>query len=141
MIDRCTKPHAHNYKWYGAIGIKVCQEWMDDFFAFAKYVGDRPLNATLDRYPNQDGNYEPGNVRWATKMEQVHNQRSNINVTHDGRTLCLKEWAKEYDINYLTLYNRVVLNGMPIAEALEPISRHTGRRVAGFRQTKDTLKT
>lgn len=114
-----------------------------DFWRFVEDVGSRPAGTSIDRYPNQNGNYEPGNVRWATKEQQGHNQRSNINLTHDGKTMCLKEWAKERDINYLTLYTRVVINGEPLSEALDPISRHTGRRVTRFGQeeTDNSLKT
>ena len=76
MIDRCTNQNRKQWKDYGGRGITVCKEWLNDYSAFLAYMERRPtLNHSLDRYPNNDGNYEPGNVRWATKEEQNNNQR------------------------------------------------------------------
>jgi hypothetical protein len=75
MKQRCYNPNHHAWKNYGARGIIVCQEWLDSFLAFYDHVGHPPSPAhTIDRM-NNDGNYEPGNVRWATRTEQVHNRR------------------------------------------------------------------
>lgn len=84
MVDRCTLPHHFKYKDYGARGIHVCADWAKSFNAFLRDVGRRPTELmpngkrntySLDRHPNNDGNYEPGNVRWATWMEQNNNRR------------------------------------------------------------------
>lgn len=76
MRQRCTNPKAVQYKHYGGRGIKVCERWLglDGFDYFVADVGPRPEGTTLDRKDN-DGNYEPGNVRWATKSEQNSNRR------------------------------------------------------------------
>lgn len=75
MIQRCRDPRAHNFSKYGGRGISVCARWATDFAAFLADVGDRPTaRHTLDRI-NNDGNYEPGNVRWATPVEQARNRR------------------------------------------------------------------
>ena len=78
MKGRCHNPNSHKYPTYGARGISVCQEWRDSYPAFKKYIletlGDRPEGMSLDRYPNRNGNYEPGNVRWATPKQQRANQ-------------------------------------------------------------------
>lgn len=75
---RCYRVTDENYELYGARGIRMCQEWVNDPAAFVEYVlrtlGERPASMTLDRREN-NGNYEPGNLRWATKSEQVHNRR------------------------------------------------------------------
>jgi hypothetical protein len=73
--DRCFNPNDKAYKNYGARGITMCAEWRDSFAAFFADVGLRPSGLSLDRFPNNNGNYEPGNVRWATRSEQNRNQR------------------------------------------------------------------
>ena len=73
MRNRCTNPNNTNYKNYGGRGIKVCERW-DDFTVFIADMGERPEGKTLDRIDN-DGNYEPSNVRWATRSEQQKNKR------------------------------------------------------------------
>jgi len=75
MKDRCLRPSHIAYKNYGGRGIKICQRWLDSFLNFLADMGERPAGKTLDRYPNNDGNYEPGNCRWATAQEQRANQR------------------------------------------------------------------
>jgi hypothetical protein len=74
MLQRCLNPNSDNYRWYGGRGITICLEWIDSFDAFLADMGERPTGMTLDRI-NPDGNYEPGNVRWATPKEQARNRR------------------------------------------------------------------
>lgn len=74
--DRCNQPSHPWYGRYGGRGITMCAEW-DDFTKFYEYMGPRPPGTTLDRYPNNDGNYEPGNCRWATKSEQRRNREDS----------------------------------------------------------------
>lgn len=73
MWRRCNHPHYWNYANYGGRGITVCKRW-ESFDLFVEDMGERPVGKTLDRKEN-DGNYEPGNCRWATHKEQRHNQR------------------------------------------------------------------
>lgn len=79
MKRRCGHSDHVSYKHYGGRGIRVCDEWDDPesgFEAFLGYIGPAPTPThTLDRYPDNDGDYEPGNVRWATPKEQRANQR------------------------------------------------------------------
>lgn len=85
MRDRCGNPNAKSFKWYGGRGITVCEQWRHDFAAFEMYlkstIGDRPNGLTIDRINNYRG-YEPGNVRWATRKEQMANRRP-LNNTND----------------------------------------------------------
>lgn len=75
MLQRCTNPRRDAFRWYGARGIVVCERWRD-FAAFLADMGPRPSPShTIDRI-NPDGNYEPGNCRWATWAEQRRTQRN-----------------------------------------------------------------
>jgi hypothetical protein len=76
MIARCHRPNCQSYKHYGARGIKVCSKWRD-FKEFYKEVGSAPTpEHSIDRI-NVNGDYEPGNVRWATLKEQRNNRRDS----------------------------------------------------------------
>lgn len=78
MRTRCHNPNATRFKHWGGRGISVHEEWRKDFQSFLAHVGRKPsAKHSLDRYPNVDGNYEPGNVRWATLIEQANNKRRN----------------------------------------------------------------
>lgn len=75
MIQRCENPNDKNYKYYGGRDIKVCDRW-HTFENFYADVGERPKGKSLDRWPNNSGNYEPTNWRWASKIEQANNTRA-----------------------------------------------------------------
>jgi len=75
MKSRCYNPNVPYYKWYGERGISICKEWLDNFAAFYEHIGPRPGKGySIDRI-NNDGDYEPGNIRWATTYEQRNNRR------------------------------------------------------------------
>lgn len=74
MIQRCTNPNHSSFQNYGGRGIKVCDRWFR-FKNFLTDMGDRPIGCTLDRFPDNNGNYEPGNCRWATPKQQASNKR------------------------------------------------------------------
>lgn len=108
MISRCRATSGRAYRYYGMRGITVCERWAKSFAAFLADMGPRPTAGhSLDRYPNQDGNYEPGNCRWATQPEQLKNSRKAHKITFDGKTMCVTEWAAEIGIDYTALIRRI----------------------------------
>ena len=82
MIDRCNNPKSKDYKSYGNRGIKVCNRWLKSVETFiddiSELLGDRPEGYSLDRIDN-NGNYEPNNVKWSSKSEQAVNKRDKFN--------------------------------------------------------------
>jgi hypothetical protein len=104
MHDRCSGPNISEY--HGKRGIKVCNRW-NSFENFLSDMGEAPLGKSLDRYPNNDGDYEPGNCRWATPMEQQNNTRYNVNITFAGKTQSLSAWSRELGISHPTLTYRL----------------------------------
>lgn len=120
MKKRCHDPKDASYPRYGAKGISVCQEWRDSFEAFAAYMGPRPHGLTIDR-ENNKGNYEPGNVRWATYTQQARNTSRNHLHTIDGVTRCLAEWCEVLGEPWTTVKKRV-------AAGRDPFTRIRRRR-------------
>ena len=88
MKDRCLNPKSSNYPHWGGRGIKIQESWVYDFVQFLSDVGVRPgFGYSLDRFPDNDGNYEKGNVRWATRAEQNANRRPcKTGPTHGNST-------------------------------------------------------
>lgn len=100
---RCFNSKVREYPLYGGRGITMHAAWAQDFTAFFAYVGERPSEAhSLDRIDNE-GNYEPNNVRWVTAKEQANNMRTNLLITHEGKTQTLSQWADETGVPYETL--------------------------------------
>jgi hypothetical protein len=110
MKRRCTDEGGVDFVNYGGRGITVCEAW-NTFESFIKDVGLRPSELhTLGRTDN-DGNYEPSNVKWETRKEQNRNKRNTSLATIDGATATLMEWSEIAGINYSTVKSRVK-NGM-----------------------------
>ena len=101
MISRCHDPADPAYKGYGGRGISVDEEWRQSFDAFYAYVGRRPAAGySLDRWPDPNGGYRPGNVRWANQREQIHNRRDNVKIQYGGRERCLAEVCHELGFSH-----------------------------------------
>lgn len=130
MRKRCNNPNAVGYHLYGGRGIRVCEQW-SHFANFMRDMGPKPSPThSIDRI-DPNGNYEPGNCRWATRDEQNRNRRSSLLVTIDGRTQCLKDWAAYYGVPYKTVHRRVTTLGWAPERALTFTG--DGRTVRGAR--------
>lgn len=105
MRSRCYQKSNPQYHRYGGAGIKVCQSW-DDFSNFLSDMGERPDGMTIDRIDGQ-GNYEPGNCRWATPKKQAQNRRSSIVLTINGVTKTASEFCEDIGLNRATAYDRI----------------------------------
>jgi len=105
---RCFNKNDKTYQYYGARGITMCDEWVDNFEAFVAHVGRRPSPGhSIDRIDNYKG-YEPGNVRWATREVQVKNKRATlVTVTAHNKTQSIAEWAKETGLKGETIRARL----------------------------------
>ncbi len=113
MLDRCYNPNKPNYKDYGGRGIMVCERWGDSFENFLSDMGLRPSDKhSLDRFPNNDGNYEPSNCRWATRPQQQANTTRNVILSHNGKSMNIKEWSKETGIAQSVIAYRIK-SGLP----------------------------
>lgn len=131
MKQRCYNPKYKYYKNYGGRGIDICEDWMshngsDNFCEWALSHGYKE-DLTIDRIDNNKG-YSPDNCRWIDRFEQMSNTRKNRLLTYNGKTQCLAKWAREYNLKYATLIQRLEL-GWELERALnEPTNIKYRRR-------------
>ena len=118
MKTRCLNPKNRSYHCYGGRGITVCERWIDSFENFLEDMGERPEGTTLDRI-SVNGNYEPGNTRWATKLEQANNKRTNVFVTYQGVDLTIAELSKALNLTYANLRKFLVAKKLSVEEAVQ----------------------
>lgn len=115
---RCHDKKCTRYSDYGGRGIKVCDRWLHSFENFLADMGPCPSKKhSIDRFPDNDGNYEPGNCRWATGLEQGRNCRRNRVMTWSGKSQCIAAWSEEIGIDAKTIQRRLGL-GWSDEEAL-----------------------
>lgn len=123
MNHRCFNANDKNFSNYGGRGITVCDEWRTDFVAFYNYVSKLAhfdeKGYSLDRI-NNNGNYEPGNVRWATRSEQSNNRRNNIVVEYGGKEMTLTQAAELSGIKFGALQWRYK-NGWRDEKLFQPV--------------------
>jgi hypothetical protein len=132
MKTRCSPTRGRSspqtYRDYYERGIRVCERWAKSFEAFLEDMGPRPgPGYSLDRIDN-NGNYEPGNCRWATATEQQNNSRHNHLLTLNGVTRTICAWAKEIGMSRQGL--RLRLKTMSVEEALTR-PRHDRSHLSG----------
>lgn len=120
MWQRCANPKAPNFPRYGGKGIMVCPRWWE-FENFLADMGDRPEGKSLDRFPDKNGNYGPGNCRWATAKEQSANRNPSPKrkplITFNGESHSLADWGLVLGGKRSFIANRLN-RGMSVEQAL-----------------------
>lgn len=125
--NRCHNPKSQGFARYGERGIRMCDQWRNNFAMFIADMGRRPSpNHSLERKDN-NGPYSPENCIWATLAEQSVNKRSNARITFRGETLTKSQWAARVGISTRALDERLRL-GWPLEEALTKRPDRSGNR-------------
>lgn len=131
MKARCYSPVNKDHGTYQKNGVSVCDEWINNFDQFFLDMGKRPSTLhSLDRKDNSKG-YSKDNCKWSTKSEQAKNRGSFTPLySHNGEEKILKDWAKEFGINYTTLRHRIVIKGLSMSDAIkdDPFCRKLSSR-------------
>lgn len=125
---RCYQSSNAAFKHYGARGIEVCDRWLNSYENFLADMGRRPSAKHSIERRNNDGDYEPTNCRWATKVEQARNRRTVKSATINGETLTIPEWAERYDVPSRLITQRIKILGWDAEKAVTTPIR-TRRRV------------
>lgn len=126
MKSRCANPRQRSYSVYGGRGISICPEWSSSFMRFYADMGPCPRGFSIERIDN-DGPYEPGNCRWASRREQDRNTRRNRWLSFNGETLCLADWATRIGLTFAGLKVRL-RSGWSVEKALTTPVRPYPRR-------------
>lgn len=130
MKARCHAEGSSGYAKYGAKGISVCERWRISFQDFIADMGLRPSpEHSIDRI-NNHGNYEPGNCRWATRLEQMNNTSCNSVIEIDGRKQTMAQWGRETGVDADLIWYRLN-TGWPAKKAVYEAARVSASGVAG----------
>lgn len=122
MIDRCTNPRLRTWSAYGGRGIRVCDRWLK-FENFFSDMGQRPSRKhSLDRVDN-DGNYEPGNCRWATPDVQQNNHRGNVRLTVFGESMTIAQWLRRTGMPSRAVRLRLRMGWAPERALTQPVKK------------------
>ena len=134
-ISRCHDPDNKHYTNYGARGIYVCEKWRSSFEAFLADVGEPPFEgATLDRI-NNDRGYEPTNVRWATRTEQLLNRRNTVYVQFEGKQHLLYDLCASRGIPSSVVRSRLY-RGWSLDKALSTPKGRQGSQPSVHKETQ-----
>lgn len=146
MKKRCDNKNSKSYERYGARGIRICQEWENDFHNFSEWALKSGYSdeLTIDRIDNNKG-YSPENCRWVTHDDQAKNKRNSIFITHNGVEKILADWCRDYDFPYreaLQRYRNWVDKGEPVVfEKLFYKGNLRQRKINQISKGGDLIKT
>lgn len=125
MKERCLNPNNKRFHSYGGRGIKICERWLNSFPDFFQDMGNAPIGFQLERKDNQ-GNYEPENCKWASRVEQANNKRNNRLITFMGKTQTVAEWSRETGLGFGIIHQRIARK-CPIDRLFAPVSERYKR--------------
>src|SRR4030095_5862863 len=104
--ERCFNPNVKSWPNYGGRGISMHPEWKNSFEAFFRDMGPCPANMSIDRWPNNNGNYTPDNCRWANRLQQANNKRTNRSVIFRGKPVAIQMLSKKFGVPYKIIWQR-----------------------------------
>lgn len=124
MKVRCLNPNNKDYKDYGGRGIKICDEWLNDFIIFRNWAIENGYNddLTIERI-DVNGNYEPSNCKWVTRKVQSRNTRQNRMITINNQTKCLSDWCSYFNISRATVKDRLRNGWTEIDAITKPVDK------------------
>jgi len=121
MKQRCYNNNNPRYKDYGSRGIKICEEWLNNFKLFQEWSISNGYNEylTIDR-KNNDGNYEPNNCRWVDWLIQANNKNTNHYIYYNNQTHTIAEWSRIFNVSYRVILKRLAM-GKPTEKLFLPV--------------------
>jgi hypothetical protein len=123
MKARCENLSSAAWKHYGGRGIKICDRWKSSFSLFLQDMGPRPSTKhEIERIDNS-GNYEPGNCKWALRVEQCNNTRRNVFITISGERHTIAQWARIKNIPVGVIHSRINLGWTPEKAITLPVGQ------------------
>ena len=128
LKERCYNSNRKDYKYYGARGIAVCDEWVKNVRQFIEDMGERPHGYQLERIENDLG-YSKANCKWATRTEQLFNKRCTVRIEHKGKIVTLGELAILIGARRQTLYDKYRRgDNLSLIEKVNPRGGHSKRK-------------
>lgn len=130
MKKRCYAESNRAYKWYGALGIIICAEWLNDFAAFYNWALKTGYaeGLTIER-SDSSGNYSPDNCKWIPQSEQPKNRRSCYKIEYQGMVKTLADWCRYLDLDYMLIYQRIAV-GWPFEDAISKVSLRGNKKLS-----------
>lgn len=130
MLIRCYNPSNRSYKFYGKKGINVCDRWRNSFENFLEDMGNKPDNSYTIDCIDVNGNYEPSNCKWSTKIEQGNNRRNNRWITYNGKQYTISEFARLFNVkpnNVFADFRRCLTEEQVISKYENKVNRKYGK--------------
>lgn len=118
MIKRCHNPSSESFPRYGGRGISVCDQWRESFENFLADMGESPTGLSIER-DDSNGNYEPGNCRWASVIEQANNKRNNVMLGTPDGIMTIAEFARRHGFAYQSVQKQIKQRGVTNINGIE----------------------